>query len=357
MPYLTPTYLIHLNLPDMLPEALALAGQIIREGGLVAFPTETVYGLGANALDEQALARIFAAKERPTSDPIIAHVAYLEQVAELAQDIPPEAEALARVFWPGPLTLVLRKRLHVPDLLTAGQPTVAVRLPDHPIARAFIEAAERPIAAPSANRFSRPSPTRAEHVLYDLSGRVDVILDGGPTPIGLESTIVDFSQPDEPPRLLRLGGLPLEALRAHLPTLSLPVLRLNADQPAPAPGTLLKHYAPTAEVVLFRGQDEAALRRALRSAAEARLAQGQRLAALLPDGWVNWLTGLPIQVMAWGEDSAQRSARLFAALRELEQQPIDAILACAPPQVAHDGLDMAAWDRLLRAAEGRFHDV
>jgi len=356
MPYLTPTYLIHLDPRDMVAEALALAGQIIREGGLVAFPTETVYGLGANALDAEAVGRIFAAKERPANDPIIAHIAHIEQMAALAQDIPPQAEALARAFWPGPLTLVLPKRPHVPDLLTAGQASVAVRLPAHPIARALIEAAERPIAAPSANRFSRPSPTQAEHVLHDLSGRVDVILDGGPTPIGLESSIVDLSQRGAP-RLLRLGGLPLEALRAHLPDLRLPDLRLSADQPAPAPGTLLKHYAPAAEVVLLRGHDEASLRAALRRLAEERLAQGQRLAALLPDAWAGWLEGLPVQVVAWGSDSAARGARLFAALRELEQQPIDAILACALPQAAQDGLDMAAWDRLLRAAEGRFIEV
>src|SRR5262245_22416754 len=199
-----PTKIIIVNPVAPEPAVIQQAASVIRAGGLVAFPTETVYGLGANALDATAVARIFAAKGRPASDPLIVHIAAFAQLDDIAEQIPPLARELAAAFWPGPLTLVLRRRSIVPANVSAGRETVAVRMPAHPVALALCGAAGVPIAAPSANLFTRTSPTEAEHVLEDLAGRIDLLLDGGPTPIGLESTVLDLTQ--SPPALLRPGG-------------------------------------------------------------------------------------------------------------------------------------------------------
>src|SRR5690606_3830079 len=184
MTYQTTTRLLKVNPEAPEPALIAQAAQVLRHGGLVAFPTETVYGLGANALDENAVSRIFAAKERPASDPLIVHVSSTGELSQVAMEIPPLAWQLINRFWPGPLTLVLKRGLLVPPNVTAGAPTVAVRMPRHPVALALLSAADMPVAAPSANLFSRPSPTTAAHVLEDLNGRVDIVLDGGPTTVG-----------------------------------------------------------------------------------------------------------------------------------------------------------------------------
>ena len=237
----------HLPIDRLAPaaEAIALAGETIRAGGLVAFPTETVYGLGANAWDTQAVARIFHAKGRPSTDPLIVHIADMEQLSQVARAIPASARELCRRFWPGALTLVLPKANAIPANLTAGLDTVAVRMPDHAVALALLRNAGVPIAAPSANLFSRPSPTSAQHVLEDLAGHVDIVLDAGSTTIGLESTIVSLV--DNPPRLLRPGGISLESLREIVPDLRYEPQYIAEDgEAAPAPGTMLKHYAPRA---------------------------------------------------------------------------------------------------------------
>jgi L-threonylcarbamoyladenylate synthase len=215
------------------------AATLLRKGGVVAFPTETVYGLGANAFDPSAVARIFEIKGRPAFDPLIVHVLDGAMLERVAAEIPPPARALAEGFWPGPLTLVLPKRPNVPDLVTAGLPSVGIRMPAHPIARALLERTGTPLAAPSANPFGRLSPTRAEHVQRGLGNRVDLILDGGPSAVGLESTIVGF----EPgPQLLRRGAIPAEELEAVVGPLG-----VRDDDPAGAPvapGRLPRHYAP-----------------------------------------------------------------------------------------------------------------
>lgn len=328
---------------------MARAAQVIRAGGLVAFPTETVYGLGAHALNAEAVARIFHAKQRPTTDPLIVHLADLADLPPLVQAAPPIVDELARRFWPGPLTLVLPRSARVPDLVTSGQPTVAVRVPSHPVAQALIRAAGVPIAAPSANRFSRPSPTTADHVLADLAGRVDVVLDGGAAVIGVESTILDLTS--DPPAVLRPGGVPVEALRALLPDLTLRTLTVSEGQTAPAPGTLLKHYSPEAELILFTGEPDAVTARIARHAQD-QLARGASVAVLvigstgddLPSG---------VRVVSLGVDEREAANRLFAALRLLEPDT-DVILARAPSQA---GLGLALWDRLWRAAEGRIVQV
>ncbi|MDE2774929.1 MAG: L-threonylcarbamoyladenylate synthase [Chloroflexota bacterium] len=324
--------------------AIAIAGRAIRAGGLVAFPTETVYGLGANAFDAAAVAAIFAAKGRPAHDPLIVHIAHMDQLTQVARQIPPLAADLARRYWPGPLTLVLKKSERVPANLTAGLDTVAVRLPDHAVALALLQAAAVPIAAPSANQFSRPSPTSAQHVIDDLRERVDVVLDGGATPIGVESTILSLV--DERPRVLRPGGIVVEALRASVPDLAYePIFFAEDDNAAPAPGTMLRHYSPRARVILFSGEDDAEVYAAMR--AEIARHEGVGLLACAADAAE--FADLDIAVERLGANADEAARRLFAALRALDQQGMDCILARAP---AKAGLGLAVWDRLLRAAVG-----
>lgn len=334
--------------PD--PQIIAEAAAVIRAGGLVAFPTETVYGLGASALDEQAVARIFHAKERPATDPIIAHIADLRQIDVLARDVPPAAHALARRFWPGPLTLVVLRRPVVPANLSAGRATVAVRMPAHPVALALITASGVPIAAPSANRFSRPSPTTAAHVIDDLDGRIDMVLDGGSTHIGIESSVVDLTV--DPPMLLRPGGVTITALRQVLPELTFAPRYVATDGEAlPAPGMLLRHYAPNAPLTVVAGDYAAALAR-IRTEAQAAINAGLRVGVLAFDEDAPALTDLPVRIVQLGPAANPEvvAQRLFAALRAIEQTGVDLILVRDPGQ---EGLSLAIRDRLVRAAEGR----
>jgi L-threonylcarbamoyladenylate synthase len=333
------------------PDLIAEAAAVLRAGGLVAFPTETVYGLGANARDPQAVARIFAAKGRPAADPLIVHLADPALLETVACAVPAEARALARRFWPGPLTLVLRRHPDIAPNVAAGMPSVAVRVPDHPVARALIAAAGVPVAAPSANLFSRPSPTAARHVLEDLAGRIDLLLDAGPTRVGLESTVVSLL--DDPPAVLRPGGVPLEALREALPAVELRARYLEVHEAAgqaAGPGMLLKHYSPRAEVLLFVGPLERVLE-AMRASAEAGVS-ARRVGVLAPDEELGRFAGLPVELAALGprDDLAAVAARLFAGLRALDQRGVDLILVRGMGQ---QGLGLAIWDRLLRATEGR----
>jgi L-threonylcarbamoyladenylate synthase len=315
-------------------ERIAQAAAVLRGGGLVAFPTETVYGLGAHALDAAAVRLVFAAKGRPPHNPLIVHVADAAEVGKVAADWPASAARLAECFWPGPLTLVLPKNPRVPDEVTAGGPTVAVRLPAHPVARALLEAAGVPLAAPSANRSSRLSPTRAEHVLRDLEGRIDLVLDGGSCPGGIESTVLDLTT--SPPRLLRPGLVSLAELEAVLGSVVLPA-RLPEGCVLPSPGLLARHYAP---------------RTPLECAADGG---AERVAEFCREGQrVGWLTfGLPreappgVVVRTLPGDPAGYAAGLYAALHELDLAGLDRIVAALPP-------DAVAWqavrDRLRRAS-------
>ncbi len=335
------------------PEDAALvarAAAIIRRGGLVAFPTETVYGLGAYALDADAVGRIFAAKGRPAADPVIVHVADASALSALASVVPATAHTLAQAFWPGPLTLIVQKAEAVPARVTAGGPTVAVRVPAHPVAQALLRAAGVPIAAPSANRFSRPSPTRADDVLEDLGSAIDAILDGGPTTHGVESTVLDLTS--TPPRVLRPGAIPLDALLAVDPTIQMreTVVR-GAEAPLTAPGTLLKHYSPRAEVRLWTGPADL-LRHALIEDAKAQVATGRRVGVLATDEDLALLGAMPVITASLGaaarvEEAAQR---LFAGLRDLDRAGVDVVIVRDP---GRSGLALTVWDRLFRAAEGR----
>jgi len=328
--------------------AIDIAARAIKSGGLVAFPTETVYGLGADAWSESAVDKIFRAKGRPATDPLIAHLADVAQLADLARDVPDSALELCRRFWPGALTLVLLKSARVPANLTAGLDTVALRMPDHAVAAALIEAAGIPIAAPSANRFSRPSPTTAQHVLDDLADDIDVLLDAGPTTIGLESTIISLV--DDPPQLLRPGGVPLEALRRLIPDLRFEPRFLHDAEAAPAPGTLLKHYSPRAKLLLFQGADDAAVFAAMR----AEIGGDRRVGLMLSDADAAAFADLDVEIERLGANAEQAALRLFAAMRALDRAGVDLILALAPEE---RGLGLAIRDRLLRAAEGSVIDV
>jgi L-threonylcarbamoyladenylate synthase len=326
--------------------AIAEAAAVIQAGGLVAFPTETVYGLGANALDAAAVARIFAAKERPASDPIIVHVAGEEELARLAATLPPLAHDLAARFWPGPLTLVVPRGRAVPAVVTGGADTVAVRCPQHAVALSLIEAAGTPIAAPSANRFSRTSPTAASHVWDDLAGRIDLLLDGGPCTVGIESTVLDITGPV--PTVLRPGGITLEALRATLGRVELAVRFLREGGLAPAPGMLERHYAPRARLMLISGED-AAVRAALRAAVAGANRRGERAALLLADEDMPEVGGLDATTLSVGslENLGRVARNLYWVLRELDATHPDVILARDFPET---GLGVAVRDRLRRAA-------
>jgi L-threonylcarbamoyladenylate synthase len=304
------------NIVPSSPANIARAGEILRGGGLVAFPTETVYGLGANALDPAAVRRIFAAKERPDWDPLIVHVASVAMAESLATGLPVR---LMQQFWPGPLTLVVPKKSCMPDAVTAGRPNVALRMPRHPVAQALLAVAGCPIAAPSANKFGRPSPTTAQHVADDLGDRVGLILDAGPTEMGVESTVLDCTQ--SPPVILRPGGVTREQLG------ELRVAGSVADEAAAqglaGPGMTVKHYAPRATVELFEDQKEL-----LKRGAELHR-QGKE-------------TGLLIVA------DAQELARvMFAELRRFDGAGAEVILALLPPAT---GIGLAVRDRLRRAS-------
>ncbi|MCY4021401.1 MAG: L-threonylcarbamoyladenylate synthase [Chloroflexi bacterium] len=347
-PYRTTTVCFQVDPQHPDPRPIARAGATIRAGGLVAFPTETVYGLGANALDSTAVEKIFRAKGRPANDPLIVHIADLSQLSHLAVSVSEIAYRLFKRFAPGALTLVLNKREAVPANLTAGMDTVAVRMPDHAVALALIDAAGRPIAAPSANRFSRPSPTTAQHVAHDLDGRVDIILDGGPTSIGLESTILSLL--GDAPQVLRPGGVSLEALREIVPDLTYQPQYLPDDAAAPSPGSMLKHYSPRATVILFRGDDDEAIWAAMKTFAKNHDHVG--LLALEKDA--TRIADLDVEVESLGVDLDAAATRLFSALRSLDSRGVEWILARLPDTT---GVGLAIGDRLLRAAEGVVIDV
>jgi L-threonylcarbamoyladenylate synthase len=345
--------------PD--PAAIEEAATAVRAGKLVVFPTETVYGLGAHALDPAAVQKIFDAKERPATDPLIVHIAHIGQVSQCASLMPAGARKLGLAFWAGPLTIILPKKPSVPDLVTAGLSRVALRVPSHRVARALMEMAGVPVAAPSANRFSRPSPTTAAHVIEDLDGRVDLILDGGPPDIGLESTIVDFSV--EPPILRRPGGITLEQIQSLVPEVVLKVGQGTADLAQASPGQLTRHYAPRARLTLFEGPVDRVTER-MASEARTAVAQGERVGILAPEDDLKALAPLIASVAAAGRvevrpygsrsDVDRAGRELFAALRALDATGVSVIFASA---IGSDGLARAIRDRLMRAADGNIRTV
>ncbi len=318
-------------------EMIARAAAILRAGGLVAFPTETVYGLGANALDPEAVSRIFTAKGRPANNPLIVHVSEAKEALRLATVWPASAARLAERFWPGPLTLVLPRRAEVPDVVTAGGPTVAVRVPAHPVAQALLRAAGIPVAAPSANRSGYLSPTRAEHVLRGLDGRIDMILDGGPVAGGIESTVLDVTT--DPPRLLRPGLVSVQELERLIGPVTFSATTMATDSPLPSPGMLTRHYAPRTPLEL--AEDDG----------RARVVE-LRSAGLV----VGWLPLSPTEASDQSEvltmpmpfDPAGYAAKMYAALHTLDEAGVQRIVGWPSPPDRIEWL--AVRDRLRRAA-------
>lgn len=324
-------------------ENIARAAEVIRAGGLAAFPTETVYGLGANALSADAVAKIFAAKQRPLNDPIIAHVADdgWEELADLRDPrVAAPARALARACWPGPLTLVLPRGRRIPANVTAGLDKVGLRMPAHPVALALIRASGVPIAAPSANRFGHTSPTAAAHVLDDLRGRIDLVLDGGPARIGVESTVLDLT--GETPQILRPGGLSRERLEEVLARpVSIGQKQMRDQHEAmPAPGMLERHYAPGAKFIVCKDLPD------LLSQRGAFAARGLRVGLLITRGQSAACAGLSPQFVM-GDALAEIARELYAGMRALDAAGAQVILIT---QVERAGLGEAIADRLRRAS-------
>ncbi|MDT8903720.1 L-threonylcarbamoyladenylate synthase [Anaeroselena agilis] len=339
----TKHYVVDREKPDF--RILDQAAAVLRQGGLVAFPTETVYGLGANGLDPGAVARIFAAKGRPADNPLILHIADVHEVNKLAARVPANAAALMAEYWPGPLTLVLARTRLVPDAVTGGLDTVAIRLPDSTVARELIRLAGVPVAAPSANTSGRPSPTTAGDVLADLAGRIELVIDAGPCGIGVESTVVDCTTPV--PTLLRPGGVTLEMLIATLGEVEVDPA-LGGENIVPrAPGMKYTHYAPAAPMTLYEGEGGAAAAAVAGEAARLEAA-GRRVGAVVS---AETALLLPPTVVAavYGirGDLDAAAANLYTALRLFDAEPVDVILA---ESVSEAGLGLAVMNRLRKAA-------
>jgi L-threonylcarbamoyladenylate synthase len=349
MPAVTEVLTLDARRPDA--GGIAHAAAILRAGGLVAFPTETVYGLGAHALDAAAVRRVFEAKGRPAEDPLIVHVHDVAAIGALTEAIPAALDGLAVRFWPGPLTMVMRRSMAVPPEVTAGRETVAVRIPAHPIARALLDAAGIPVAAPSANLFSRPSPTRAEHVLQDLDGRIDLVIDGGATAVGVESTVIDLT--GSIPTILRPGAITLEMIRTVLPDArSQPPSNRELVEGMASPGLLSRHYSPRATMTLYEGPAAAVVERIVADAAEA-IARGQRVGILAADEDVVPDESHTLRIARLGRerDHAAVAANLYNALRTLDDARVDVIFGRTFAD--ESGLAVAIHDRLRRAAAGR----
>ena len=341
------TKLVRIDELHMDGPAVEEAGRVLAGGGLVAFPTETVYGLGANGLDEEAAAKIYAAKGRPSDNPLILHITSMEELYPLAEEIPQTAFALAEAFWPGPMTLVFRKTARVPYGVTGGLDTVAVRMPSHPVARAVIRAAGVPIAAPSANASGRPSPTKALHVLEDLDGRVDMVVDGGTVGIGLESTIIDVT--GGRPTILRPGYITEEMLASVIGEVALDAAvtgEPGAGVRPRAPGMKYRHYAPRAEMTVFLGSPAqvcAAIEEALQRAAE----EGKRAGVLCTEESERFYEA-PVKKCAGRRNEPESVARsLYDVLRAFDREQVDCIFS---ESFEENPLGGAIMNRLLKAA-------
>ena len=327
-------------------DTIKRAGEILKGGGLVAFPTETVYGLGADALNEQAAKKIYAAKGRPSDNPLIVHVADRESLEKITQEIPKAAELAAEAFWPGPLTMILEKSVLVPKETTGGLETVAVRMPSDDVALAFIRAAGGYVAAPSANRSGRPSPTRAEYVAQDLDGRIEMILDGGDVTLGLESTIVDLTV--EPPVILRPGFITREMLRQKLGHVEEDetLFRPDSGQAPKAPGMKYRHYAPQGELVIVRGPAESVTEYISGKLDDGRL-YSKKTGVIATDETIDQYKADVPRSVGKRADAAAAAKGLYRILREFDDEGVDLIYS---ESFEGAGVSQAVMNRLLKAA-------
>ena len=327
-------------------EELKEASAVIRSGGLVAFPTETVYGLGGDATNPEASRKIYAAKGRPSDNPLIVHIADFSQLRNIVAEVPQEAEKLAEAFWPGPLTMILRKNEVIPYETTGGLDTVAIRMPSHPVARAFLQDSGCMIAAPSANTSGRPSPTTAQHVWEDLHGKIEILLDGGPVGIGIESTIVDLSE--ERPMILRPGFITQEMLSAVLGDVGMDpgLASENSKQPPKAPGMRYRHYVPKADLTLVEGTMEEVISKINALTREAQ-AMGKSVGVLATEENKDRYVADHVIVIGQRQDEAEIARHLFDVLRQFDDLQVDLIYS---ESFAAAGVGQAIMNRLLKAA-------
>jgi len=334
------TEIIKVNSNNVDVSRIRKAAKVIKEGGLVAFPTETVYGLGADAFDPRAVAKIFEVKRRPLEDPLIIHISKKEDLFELAINISNTALKLTKRFWPGPLTVVLKKSDIVPDIVTAGLDTVAIRMTSNQIALTLIKEAQTPIAAPSANLFSRPSPTTSQHVLDDLEGKVDLVIDGGRTDIGLESTVLDLTQ--DTPYILRPGGVSAERLQDVIKTLKL----FKSQDKIISPGMYPRHYSPKAKVILVDENDRIGVEKVRKLAYNFNL-QGYSVGIIAREENKEKYSEFNVKLLGPGDDLIRCAANLFSVLRDFDRFGVDMIIS---ESVNEEGLGLAIMDRLRKAA-------
>jgi len=327
---------------------IRVAARFIHNGGLVAFPTETVYGLGADALNVAAVLRLFEAKKRPLDNPPIVHICDLKDVYRLAREIPSTAGEVMRRFWPGPLTLIFKRSNVVPEVTVADLDTIAVRMPMHKVALALIRESGCPISAPSANLSGRPSPTSANHVLEDLDGRIDAVLDAGPSTVGVESTVLDLTT--APPQILRPGGTTFESLKKVLSTVELnPVVTAEEALPvdkARSPGLKHKHYAPNAEVVVVEGELLAVIDKTNELSA-FYMGKGSKVGVLCTDETVGYYRAEVVKSLGSGRDLGTIAKNLFGAFRDFDSKKVDIIIAEGMPL---EGLGLAVMNRLRKAS-------
>lgn len=348
----TVTVKIRRNAENFTPEedaALRRAGETIRRGGLVAFPTETVYGLGGDALNRESSRKIYAAKGRPSDNPLIIHICCFDDIREIVSELPEEAVRIAEAFWPGPLTMILRKSDRVPDETTGGLNTVAVRFPSDRTAQKLIEYSGGFVAAPSANLSGRPSPTLAKHVEEDMKGRIEMILDGGEVGIGLESTIIDITV--TPPQILRPGYVTREMLEGILQKVDMDVTIMEeaGGQPPRAPGMKYRHYAPKGDLTVVEGSPDAVVDYINRRAARDRAA-GEKIGVLGTSEQQRLYRADVIKSVGSREDERSIAVRLFAVLREFDDSGVTKIYS---ESFDSSGLGQAIMNRLLKAAGHR----
>ena len=343
---------VMIDMRDKIDETeMQRAGDVLKNGGLVAFPTETVYGLGADALDERASVKIYGAKGRPSDNPLIVHIADWEDIYKIAVDIPKEAKLLADKFWPGPLTMVLKKSEAVPFTTTGGLSTVAVRMPDHKIARELIRAGGGYIAAPSANTSGRPSPTKAQHVAEDMDGIIEMIIDGGDVSIGLESTIVDLT--DGVPTILRPGYINQEMLKAVVGQVEIDKGLISADAKPKAPGMKYRHYAPKAELIIVEGEMRRVRERINELVKEAE-ASGKKVGVIGTDESLLYYKADLVTSIGSREDEITIAQHLYGILRDFDSSDID-IIYSESFETPHMG--QAIMNRLIKAAGHQIIEV
>jgi L-threonylcarbamoyladenylate synthase len=327
---------------------IRIAADYIKKGCLVAFPTETVYGLGADALNSKAVKTVFEAKKRPFDNPPIVHVGDIEYVRRLVEGVPSKAERLMKTFWPGPLTLIFKRSKIVPDITVSGLDTIAIRMPRHKVAWALLKESGTPISAPSANLAGKPSPTTAKHVLDDLDGRIDAVLDAGATNIGVESTVLDMTV--DPPQILRPGGAPYEMLRTVLGRVELHPVAVAEKEllvgRARSPGVKHRHYAPDADVVVVEGKLSAIVSK-VKELAEFYMRKGNRVGVLATDETVGCYRADVVKSLGSRSDLAVIAKNLFRLLREFDLEGVDVIVAEGVPT---EGLGLAVMNRLRKAS-------